>query len=470
MEHQALLAELSQNAFVNDKAMDISSNDTVEMAAIDAARVRVNFAALVKEFNTAINANSKQMEIYHKSQLLVLEKQKFTEKMPKKGEWDNTTTYNAKIAAYNKRRQAFEDKKQTDIAILKAEYENKTEKNIKESKQTLLNALSPLYERLKKYNTGDYISSDTSKAVIDFGERDLDRLELPVIIKYQFKTYDFIYTFTSLQEFRAMYETRASFRAVPVYALEPNGAKGAKQYLKGFRVVHLGNNQEKFFAVDAKYEIFPEIKQYEDMQEELKPKQKEEDKKENDYVLSNNKEKVYKAPTSDTVKIMDNTYKTSYWLYGFAGAGGFDLNIMNIEFGVQTHWRFNRWFGIYTNGSLLLGISGLNTLNNLKDNYDDYYIHSSGSNNSTLDTGLALGLGLDFYLTNRVLLFGEANAAYYIEDDSKKSSFAGVIRGGLAFQSEDMKRIGMRFNIFIEGIISDTVSGSTPYFGAALYF
>lgn len=470
MEHQALLAELSQNAFVNDKAMDISSNDTVEMAAIDAARVRVNFAALVKEFNTAINANSKQMEIYHKSQLLVLEKQKFTEKKPKKGEWDNTTTYNAKIAAYNKRRQAFEDKKQTDIAILKAEYENKTEKNIKESKQTLLNALSPLYERLKKYNTGDYISSDTSKAVIDFGERDLDRLELPVIIKYQFKTYDFIYTFTSLQEFRAMYETRASFRAVPVYALEPNGAKGAKQYLKGFRVVHLGNNQEKFFAVDAKYEIFPEIKQYEDMQEELIPKQQQEDKKENDYVLSNNKEKVYKAPTSDTVKIMDNTYKTSYWLYGFAGAGGFDLNIMNIEFGVQTHWRINRWFGIYTNGSLLLGISGLNTLNNLKDNYDDYYIHSSGSNSSTLDTGLALGLGLDFYLTNRVLLFGEANAAYFIEDDSKKSSFAGVIRGGIAFQSEDMRRIGMRFNIFIEGIISDTVSGSTPYFGAAMYF
>ena len=470
MEHQALLAELSQNAFVNDKAMDISSNDTVEMAAIDAARVRVNFAALVKEFNTAINANSKQMEIYHKSQLLVLEKQKFTEKKPKKGEWDNTTTYNAKIAAYNKRRQAFEDKKQTDIAILKAEYENKTEKNIKESKQTLLNALSPLYERLKKYNTGDYISSDTSKAVIDFGERDLDRLELPVIIKYQFKTYDFIYTFTSLQEFRAMYETRASFRAVPVYALEPNGAKGAKQYLKGFRVVHLGNNQEKFFAVDAKYEIFPEIKQYEDMQEELTPKQQQEDKKENDYVLSNNKEKVYKAPTSDTVKIMDNTYKTSYWLYGFAGAGGFDLNIMNIEFGVQTHWRINRWFGIYTNGSLLLGISGLNTLNNLKDNYDDYYIHSSGSNSSTLDTGLALGLGLDFYLTNRVLLFGEANAAYFIEDDSKKSSFAGVIRGGIAFQSEDMRRIGMRFNIFIEGIISDTVSGSTPYFGAAVYF
>lgn len=475
MEHQALLAELANNALLNDKSMDISSNDTVEVAAVDAARVRVNFAALVKEFNTAVSANSKQMEIYHKSQLSVLEKQKFTEEMPKKGEWDNTTTYKNKIEAYNKRRQAFEDKKESDIAVLKVEYENKTKQSLQDSKKSLLNTLSPLYERLKKYNTGDYISSDTTKAVIDFGERDLDKLELPVIIKYQRKTYEFTYIFNSLQEFRAMYETRASFKAVPVYALEPNGAKGAKQYLKGFRVVHLGNNYEKFFSIDAKYEIFPEIKKYEDMQEELRPKQKIEDKKENDYELSSNKNKnsntyTYKSPTSDTIKFVDNTYKTSYWLYGFAGAGGFNLDIMNIEFGVQAHWRLNRWFGIHTNGSLLLGISGLNTISNLRDNYDDYYIHSSGSSNSTLDTGLALGLGLDFYLTNRVLLFGEANAAYFIEDDSKKSSFAGVIRGGIAFQNEDMKFIGMRFNVFIEGIISDTVSGSTPYFGAALYF
>ena len=48
-----------------------------------------------------MNANSKQLEMYHKSQLAILEKQKFTEEMPKKGEWDNTATYNEKTAAYN---------------------------------------------------------------------------------------------------------------------------------------------------------------------------------------------------------------------------------------------------------------------------------------------------------------------------------------------------------------------------------
>ena len=30
-----------------------------------------------------------------------------------------------------------------------------------------------------------YTSSNTSKAVIDFGERDLDNLELPIIVKYK---------------------------------------------------------------------------------------------------------------------------------------------------------------------------------------------------------------------------------------------------------------------------------------------
>ena len=34
------------------------------------------------------------------------------------------------------------------------------------------------------------------------------------------KKYNFKYKFASLQEFRAMYDTRASFKAVPVYALD----------------------------------------------------------------------------------------------------------------------------------------------------------------------------------------------------------------------------------------------------------
>ena len=67
------------------------------------------------------------------------------------------------------------------------------------------------------------------------------------------------------------------------------------------------------------------------------------------------------------------------------------------------------------------------------------------------------------------LLFGEANAAYFIEDNGK-SSFGGIFRGGLAFQNKDMKHTGMRFNIFIEGMITDTISGSSPYFGAGIYF
>ena len=33
-----------------------------------------------------------------------------------------------------------------------------------------------------------------------------------------------------------------------------------------------------------------------------------------------------------------------------------------------------------------------------------------------------------------------------------------------------MKHTGMRLNIFIEGIVTDTISGSSPYFGAGIYF
>ena len=86
-----------------------------------------------------------------------------------------------------------------------------------------------------------------------------------------------------------------------------------------------------------------------------------------------------------------------------------------------------------------------------------------------IDTGIALGLGLDFYLTNNILLFGEINAAYFIEDNGK-NSFGGIFRGGLALQNKDMKHTGMRLNIFIEGIVTDTISGSSPYFGAGIYF
>ncbi len=134
--------------------MDIAVNDTVEIIAMDAAQVCTNFSSLVNEYKAAMNANSRKLEIYHKSQLDILEKQKFTEEMPKKGEWDNTAAYNEKKAAYNKRKEDFENKKKQDIADLKAEYAERKANSEKDTKTSLLKALKPLYERLKKYNTG----------------------------------------------------------------------------------------------------------------------------------------------------------------------------------------------------------------------------------------------------------------------------------------------------------------------------
>ena len=481
MEHQALLAELAKNALINDKTMDIAANDTVEIIAMDAAQVRTNFSSLVNEYKVAMNANSKQLEMYHKSQLAILEKQKFTEEMPKKGEWDNTATYNEKKNAYDKRKADFENKKKQDIAELKAEYAEKKAKNEKDTKTSLLKALKPLYERLKKYNTGMYISSNTSKAVIDFGERDLDNMELPIIVKYKTKKYNFTYKFTSLQEFRAMYDTRASFKAVPLFGLEPNGAKGAKPYLTGFRVVHLGNNKEQFFSVNADYKIFPEILQYEQMGDELNPKPKIQET-ENTQYIQETKDSVdsykssYKYHTSDTV-IFTDSYKSTYYLYGFQAAGGFNLDIMNIEFAMQSHWRFNRWFGLYLNGGVIIGFGGLKSLlqsnneydDDYYDDYYDYYYRSSSNAETTIDSGLAGGIGLDIYLTNNLLLFGEANIGYFFQDNGK-NSLAGIFRGGIALQSKDMSRGSLRFNAFIEGILSETVSGSTPYFGIGILF
>lgn len=480
MEHQALLAELAKNALINDKTMDIAANDTVEIIAMDAAQVRTNFSSLVNEYKVAMNANSKQLEMYHKSQLAILEKQKFTEEMPKKGEWDNTATYNEKKNAYDKRKADFENKKKQDIAELKAEYAEKKAKNEKDTKTSLLKALKPLYERLKKYNTGMYISSNTSKAVIDFGERDLDNMELPIIVKYKTKKYNFTYKFTSLQEFRAMYDTRASFKAVPLFGLEPNGAKGAKPYLTGFRVVHLGNNKEQFFSVNADYKIFPEILQYEQMGDELNPKPKIQETDNTQYIQET-KDSVdsykssYKYHTSDTVTFTDS-YKSTYYLYGFQAAGGFNLDIMNIEFAMQSHWRFNRWFGLYLNGGVIIGFGGLKSLMQSNDRYDDYYddyyyyyYRSSSKAETTIDSGLAGGIGLDIYLTNNLLLFGEANIGYFFQDNGK-NSLAGIFRGGIALQSKDMSRGSLRFNAFIEGILSETVSGSTPYFGIGILF
>ena len=249
MEHQALLAELAQNALINDKKLDTTASDTIEIIVIDAGSVRVNFAALIKEYETAINANERKINELYLTQMDMLKKQTFKEQKPKKGEWEQTESYNAKVEAYNARKAKFAEDKARKIKELEENHIRKIDNSRKESTKSLIKALTPLYERLVKYSEGRYATSNTAKAVISFGERDIDNMQLPIKIKYRGNEYNFIYQFESIGEFRVMYETRASFKATPLFAAEAKGTNKAMAYLKGFNVVHLGNNKEKFFEV-----------------------------------------------------------------------------------------------------------------------------------------------------------------------------------------------------------------------------
>ncbi|MDE7169834.1 MAG: hypothetical protein K2N67_06525, partial [Mucispirillum sp.] len=273
MEYQALLAELSQNAIINDKTFDLTGTDTVDMLSGEAARVRVNFSALVKEFSVKAGKESEtNIRNLYNNQIALLKSQKFPETPPEKGEWDNNRTYNDKKAAYQARKDKFERERQADIEKLEDDYKKRLEKNSRDTKEALYKALTPLYTRLEKYNTGTYSSSNTEQAVIgSFGERDLENLRMPITVEYKRRKYRFVYEFGSLAEFQAMYETRGSFRAVPLFGLEPKGASGASPYLNGFRIVHLGNKKEKFFSTDASYKEFPEIAEYKKLKDELYP-------------------------------------------------------------------------------------------------------------------------------------------------------------------------------------------------------
>ncbi len=459
MEYHVLLEELTQNTLLNDKSMDMKFNGTVEEIALDASQVRVNFASIIKEYNVLISANLKQMEAYHKSQLQVLEAQAFTEEPPTKGEWDDNATYNERLSDYEQRKIDFQNKKAQDIANLKEEYNNKVNESIETSKQSLLNALKPLYERLKKYNRGDYISSDVSQAVISFGERDLDGRTLPITIRYKKKTYDFIYQFDSLEEFRLMYETRASFKADAIYALAPKGEKGAKPYLKGFLVTHLGNNKEKFFEINEDYEIFPEIILYENMLNELFPS---DFSYTNDNVSPNTQNNVIivnKSYQSDMQKNnVDEDYRKFYFSVGLSGAIAFDGEAGGGDVSVQFHWRFNRWIGMYANASFL----GSGELDDDDDRENDF--------------GLAGGVGLDVYITNNILLFGEANLGYftgngYDYDDRYYGETGGLIKGGVAYQASfrQSSATAFRLTLFVEKVFSETISGDSAFIGAGVH-
>ena len=148
MEHQALLAELAQNALINDKKLDTTASDTIEIIVIDAGSVRVNFAALIKEYKTAMDANEKKINALYKTQMDMLKKQTFKEQKPKKGEWEKTESYNAKVEAYNARKAKFEEDKIVKIKELEENHILKLANSRKESTKSLIKALTPLYERL----------------------------------------------------------------------------------------------------------------------------------------------------------------------------------------------------------------------------------------------------------------------------------------------------------------------------------
>ena len=470
MEHQALLAELAQNALINDKKLDTTASDTIEIIAIDASSVRVNFAALIKEYKIAMDANEKKMNALYKTQMDMLKKQTFKEQKPKKGEWEQTESYNAKVEAYNARKEKFEEDKIVKIKELEDNHKLKLANSRKESTKSLIKALTPLYERLVKYSEGRYATSNTAKAVISFGERDVDNVQLPITINYDGKKYDFTYKFQNIQEFRAMYETRASFKAIPLFAAEAKGTNKAMAYLKGFNVVHLGNNKEKFFLVQEKTDAFPEIIEYRNMQDEVSGKK-----------ISENESTGYgsfKQNTSD-VNIKKQQYKRSYWLYGLNLAGGFNGDALLFDFTSQIHWRFNRVLGLYTNFGLMVGVSGILSNNSRSYDYNDYdddnyYYGSSSTKRSSssvgsVDSSLYIGLGLDIYVTDNVVLFGEVNGGYFY-DERLNSNFGAIFKGGLALHYITNALGDVRLSVFLEQIITDTTSGKTPFFGAGLQF
>ena len=470
MEHQALLAELAQNALINDKKLDTTASDTIEIIVIDAGSVRVNFAALIKEYKIAMDANERKINELYLTQMDMLKKQTFKEQKPKKGEWEQTESYNAKVEAYNARKEKFEEDKIVKIKELEDNHKLKLANSRKESTKSLINALAPLYERLVKYSEGRYATSNTAKAVISFGERDIDNMQLPIKIKYRGNEYNFIYQFESIGEFRVMYETRASFKATPLFAAEAKGTNKAMAYLKGFNVVHLGNNKEKFFEVNDGYNIFPEIIEYRNMQDEVSGKK-----------ISENESAGYgsfKQNTSD-VNIKKQQYKRSYWLYGLNLAGGFSGDALLFDFTSQIHWRFNRVLGLYTNFGLMVGVSGISSNNSRSYDYNDYdddnyYYGSSSTKRSSssvesIDSSLYIGLGLDIYVTDNVVLFGEVNGGYFY-DERLNSNFGAIFKGGLALHYITNALGDVRLSVFLEQIITETTSGKTPFFGAGLQF
>lgn len=459
LEYQARLNELIREAAINDKMLSLENDNTLEFVTAEVPGVRTKFAALVRSFNAEEKANKKTMEIFYREQINLIKSRQFLEEKPKdKGEWETTATYNARVIEYEKRKSDFEKQKKSDLQQADLDYQEKTSTNEIETKKELLKALEPFYLRLKSYNNGKFVSSKVNRAVINFGDKDVDRNILNFTVKLGMKKYDYVYTFDNIEDFQAMYETRFSFIAVPLYGLVPAATgNGAKSYLHGFKVIHLGMKKEVWYPVQEASKIFPEILEYERMYNEIYNPDMNSDAQDDSGVdgslpVSDSFQYSASQNTSDMKKKAPKRKKQGKFLdYGVNLAIGTEDSSFFGEFGIKYGKRYNA-FSIYYNLAAVVGIAGESSSNN-NDYYDDRYDRYTPSNStSTANWGIATGVGMSYHILYNVHLFGEVNALYLSPNTPNKSGFGGSAKAGFEYHFQNTVKMGVYLGTYFGDI------------------
>ena len=261
LENSAKIAALERNAQENKASWLILSEITAEEAEGEATKIRAEITYLKTEFKAKLNDNAKRLETVYDNEITSVESRQFTEPAPVKGEWTKTDDYNSLKADYDKRKRDFEISKNNTVRELRAKKEQALKDVHLSGEKAMKDSLKPLTNRLKEHNAGRYVSIKEEYAAISFGAKDVDNDKLNFTLNYAGKNYNFAYVFDSTADFRAMYETRSMFYAVPTFGIEPYKTR-AKKFLSGFTVTHLGNNKKAWFKV-ADGEPFPEVQEQE---------------------------------------------------------------------------------------------------------------------------------------------------------------------------------------------------------------
>lgn len=457
LEYQARLNELIREAAINDKILSSESDNTLEFVMAEVTGVRAKFAALVRAFEAEKKANKKTMDIFYREQINLIKSRQFLEEAPKeKGEWETTAAYNARIIEYEKRKSDFEKQKSSDLYQADLDYKEKIATNEVETKKELLKALEPFYIRLKNYNNGKFVSSKVNRAVINFGDKDIDHNTLNFTVKLGMKTYDYIYNFDNIDDFKTMYETRFSFVAVPLYGLVPSG-KGGKSYLHGFNVIHLGMKKEVWYPVQEADKIFPEILEYERMYNEVylpdnANTQDNTNVDENSSSVSESFQYSASSNTSDMKRKASRGKKSDkFFDYGINLAIGTEDSSFFSEFGIKYGKRYNN-FAIYYNLAAVVGVAGENSYSNDRSYDSRYDRYSPPKPTSTTNWGVTTGVGISYHILFNFHLFGEINALYLSPNTINKSGFGGSAKAGVMYNINDIFKMGIYFGSYFGDI------------------